>query len=160
MHPNQLHVWDSRSSGIVLETPQGRYCRDSGVLKMERDHFPGVVWEKKSPQIRTGASKCCVPSQFPFSTQAGRDQVLVGQSQVLVAISERVLGAAESLLEGFPLAPEAQGKGDVFVEICSSTFLAGKPERIGVFCPQLHVYGQCETPPVITTCGLCETAVN
>lgn len=37
------------------------------------------------------------------------------------------------------------------MEICSPTSLAAKAEGIGVFCPQLHVCGQCETPPVSST---------
>lgn len=73
---------------------------------------------------------------------------------------------AVSLLEGLPLSPVTdywpvgEGEGDVFMEICTSTVLAAKPETAQVFCPQLHVYGQSETPPVITTCVLCKTAVN
>ena len=77
-----------------------------------------------------------------------------------------LLVPAVSLLEGFPLAPitdywsVGEGEGDVFMEICTSTVLAAKPETARVSCPQLHVYGQSETPPVITTCVLCKTAVN
>lgn len=46
------------------------------------------------------------------------------------------------------------------MEICSPTSLAAKAEGIGVFCPQLHVCGQCETPPVSSTgCLSCQDGI-
>lgn len=83
----------------------------------------------------------------------------VGQSQVLVAISERVLGAAGSLLEGFPLAPEAR-KREMFPWKSAPQSWQAELKGLEPFAPQLHIYGQCETPPVIPTCGLGRAAVN
>lgn len=83
--------------GIVLETLQGQYCRASGVLKVTTDKN----WSFKM--------LCSFPIPFfPPGRKGISWKVLAEQSQV--AMSERILGAAESLLEGFPLAPEAQGE--------------------------------------------------
>lgn len=96
---------------------------------------------------------------FPSSPSPARQEVIscLGSLRVWWPLVKRVLGATESLLEGFPLAPGARER-----EMFSWKTVPWQPELKGLesFAPQPHVYGQCEAPPVITTCSLGRAAVN
>lgn len=124
---------------------------------MECDHFPGVIWKKKN--VATELQNVAFLPNSPSPARQEGISWKVGQSQVLVAISERVLGAAGSLLEGFPLAPEARER-EMFPWKSAPQSWQAELKGLERFAPQLHVYGQCGTPPVITTCGLGRAAVN